>query len=319
LWVAPLDAVVLPPALAAPLVLPPALAARAAVLAFGDEVLDLQLPDRNDLWLSPGGRDLAAAYLLPRAEAALRQELLQSRCSGWPTPPSERAKARAVLERPARALTPVSLLQAAHELWLLKSASRYLHVVAFQHGSSPNAAAAAAAAAARRSWAVPVAWAAPAGLPAVRAASRQVVGLRPLLSGRELAEGAAAAGTAPQLKQGLVSGRSSACRRTAGGAQAAELRGGLGAGARDGCGRAGPQGQRGGAAARRRRRRGAPALRVREGTAKGACCAQNNSADGSRKGVERTRGGSRRLREGTRCWLCATRSRSSRPAPRSWI
>ena len=44
-------------------------------LAFGDELLDLQLPDRNNLWLSPGGRDFAAAYLLPRAEAALRQEL----------------------------------------------------------------------------------------------------------------------------------------------------------------------------------------------------------------------------------------------------
>jgi hypothetical protein len=69
------DALVLPPALAAPLALPPALAARAAVLAFGDELLDLQLPDRNDLWLSPGGCDLAAAYLLPRAEAALCQEL----------------------------------------------------------------------------------------------------------------------------------------------------------------------------------------------------------------------------------------------------
>ncbi len=45
------------------------------MLAFGDELLDLQLPDRNDLWLSPGGCDLAAAYLLPRAEAALCQEL----------------------------------------------------------------------------------------------------------------------------------------------------------------------------------------------------------------------------------------------------
>jgi hypothetical protein len=44
------------------------------VLAFGDELLDLELPDRIDLWLSPGGRDLAA-FLLPRAEAALRQEL----------------------------------------------------------------------------------------------------------------------------------------------------------------------------------------------------------------------------------------------------
>ena len=71
------DALVLPPARAAPLVLPLALAARAAVLAFGDELLDLQLPDRNDLWLSPGGRDFAAAYLLPRAEATLRQELLR--------------------------------------------------------------------------------------------------------------------------------------------------------------------------------------------------------------------------------------------------
>ncbi len=69
---------VLPPALAAPLVLPPALAARAAVLAFGDELLDLAQP--NDYlyvsrWKQPGGRSFAATYLLPRAEAALRQEL----------------------------------------------------------------------------------------------------------------------------------------------------------------------------------------------------------------------------------------------------
>ena len=41
------EAVVLPPALAAPLVLPHALAARAAVLAFGDELLDA-LPDESD-------------------------------------------------------------------------------------------------------------------------------------------------------------------------------------------------------------------------------------------------------------------------------
>ncbi len=67
---------VLPPALAAPLILPPALAARAAVLAFGDELLDLVLPDVYDnRWRQPGGRIFAAAYLLPRAEAALRQEL----------------------------------------------------------------------------------------------------------------------------------------------------------------------------------------------------------------------------------------------------
>ncbi len=58
------------------LVLPSAVAARAAVLAFGDELVDPELSDDpNVQWLSPGGRDFAAAYLLPRAEAALRQEL----------------------------------------------------------------------------------------------------------------------------------------------------------------------------------------------------------------------------------------------------
>jgi hypothetical protein len=57
-------------------VIPPALAARAAVFAFGDELLNLELPDNSDSqWLSQGGRDLAAAHSLPRAEAALRQEL----------------------------------------------------------------------------------------------------------------------------------------------------------------------------------------------------------------------------------------------------
>jgi hypothetical protein len=58
------------------LVIPPAFAARAAVFAFGDELIDLELPNESDSkWLSLGGRDLAAAYLLPRAEAALRREL----------------------------------------------------------------------------------------------------------------------------------------------------------------------------------------------------------------------------------------------------
>jgi hypothetical protein len=33
------------------------------------------LPDEFSQWLSQGGRDMAAANLLPRAEAALRQEL----------------------------------------------------------------------------------------------------------------------------------------------------------------------------------------------------------------------------------------------------
>jgi hypothetical protein len=55
---------------------PNALAARAAVLAFGDELVDLELPnDADSQWLSQGGREMAASYLLPRAEAALRQEL----------------------------------------------------------------------------------------------------------------------------------------------------------------------------------------------------------------------------------------------------
>ncbi len=55
------------------LVIPPALAARAAVLAFGDELLNLELPDNIAArWLSQGGREMAAADLLPRAEAALR-------------------------------------------------------------------------------------------------------------------------------------------------------------------------------------------------------------------------------------------------------
>jgi hypothetical protein len=46
------------------------------VFAFGDELIDLKLPyEYNSQWLSQGGRDMAAAQLLPRAEAALRQEL----------------------------------------------------------------------------------------------------------------------------------------------------------------------------------------------------------------------------------------------------
>ncbi len=46
------------------------------MLAFGDELVDLKLPaNPNVQWLLPGGRDSAAAYLLPRAEAALRLEL----------------------------------------------------------------------------------------------------------------------------------------------------------------------------------------------------------------------------------------------------
>jgi hypothetical protein len=82
---------------------PPSFEECAATLAFGDELLvlpddedeDEQLGDEEDDqqgdeeeeqqgdeeedeqlgWRTPGGRDLAAAYLLPRAETALRQEL----------------------------------------------------------------------------------------------------------------------------------------------------------------------------------------------------------------------------------------------------
>jgi hypothetical protein len=75
-------------------------AARAAVLAFGDE-----LGLNYHLWLSPGGRDLAAAYLLPCAEAALRQELLQSRCSDWPSRQESACWPELVVKRLARALT----------------------------------------------------------------------------------------------------------------------------------------------------------------------------------------------------------------------
>jgi hypothetical protein len=53
------------------LVVPPGLTARAAVLA-----LDLELPnDTDSQWLSHGGREMAASRLLPRAKAALHQEL----------------------------------------------------------------------------------------------------------------------------------------------------------------------------------------------------------------------------------------------------
>jgi hypothetical protein len=85
------DALVLPPALAAPLVLPPALAARAAVLAFGDD------------WTSGcpmistsigGHRRAGATWRLPTYCRAPRPRCARS-CSGWPTPPRERAKARA--------------------------------------------------------------------------------------------------------------------------------------------------------------------------------------------------------------------------------
>ncbi len=57
---------------------PTSFAECAAITAFGDELL--VLPDDEYEWLTPGGREFAAAYLLPLAEAALRL-----RCSDWPT------------------------------------------------------------------------------------------------------------------------------------------------------------------------------------------------------------------------------------------
>ncbi len=58
------------------LVIPPGLAARAAVLAFGDELVDLELPnDADPQWLLQGGREMTASRLLPQAKSALRQEL----------------------------------------------------------------------------------------------------------------------------------------------------------------------------------------------------------------------------------------------------
>ena len=73
------------------LVLPPALASRAAVLAFGDELLGTELPGLNP-WLTPGGREFAAAHQLPRAETALRHEL--QRLADGAAAPSCRAPRR---------------------------------------------------------------------------------------------------------------------------------------------------------------------------------------------------------------------------------
>ena len=49
------------------------------MLAFGDELLDVRLENENEnelyVWLTPGGRAFAEAYLLPLAHAALLPEL----------------------------------------------------------------------------------------------------------------------------------------------------------------------------------------------------------------------------------------------------
>ncbi len=90
------------------------------MLAFGDELLDLQLPDRNDLWLSPGGRDFAAAYLLLRAEAALRQELQRLADAAKRAREGE-SSSSSTDERLARALTALELAASSTRASLLKS------------------------------------------------------------------------------------------------------------------------------------------------------------------------------------------------------
>ena len=79
---------------------PSSFAVCAAMLAFGDELLVLP-DDENDEyeWRTPGGREFAAAYLLPLAEAALRP-----RVSGWPmrlvAVPGQRSIASSLAEEP---------------------------------------------------------------------------------------------------------------------------------------------------------------------------------------------------------------------------
>ncbi len=77
--------------------MPSSFAECAALMAFGDELL--VLPDDTYKWRTPGGRELAAAYLLPLAEAALRP-----RCSGWPmrlvAVPGQRSIASSRAEEP---------------------------------------------------------------------------------------------------------------------------------------------------------------------------------------------------------------------------
>ena len=77
--------------------MPSSFAECAAILAFGDELL--VLPDDENEWRTPGGREFAAAFLLPLAEAALRP-----RCSGWPTRlvavPGQRSIASSCAEEP---------------------------------------------------------------------------------------------------------------------------------------------------------------------------------------------------------------------------
>jgi hypothetical protein len=101
------DTLVIPPDLAAPLVLPPALAARAAVLASGDELLDLSAAGRIRVAVAAAGRTYFRGLLLaaarrgraaPEGAAAGRR-----RQEGAPRP-------ELLLERLARELTARGLV-----------------------------------------------------------------------------------------------------------------------------------------------------------------------------------------------------------------
>ncbi len=85
---------------------PPSFAECAATLAFGDELL--VLPDDEFEWRTPGGRDSAAVYLLPRAETALRLQRLADA--------AERAReGQSASSRGSRALRPEGLLASKSE------------------------------------------------------------------------------------------------------------------------------------------------------------------------------------------------------------
>ena len=97
---------------------PPSFAECAATLAFGDELL--VLPDDEYEWRTPGGRDLAAVYLLPRAETALRQEL-QRLADAAKRAREGQSSSSSSDERLARALTARELAASSTRASLVKS------------------------------------------------------------------------------------------------------------------------------------------------------------------------------------------------------
>jgi hypothetical protein len=65
------------------------------VLAIGDELQDLKLPDYDT---TSGARREAATWRLPTCCLARRPRCARS-CSGWPTPPRKKALPELILER----------------------------------------------------------------------------------------------------------------------------------------------------------------------------------------------------------------------------